>query len=61
MCDVYTFFDKIKYVLIQYFMWTLKNHNIYNIYLFAKKKKIKKNKNIDNIYNNIHCKLKEIY
>ena len=41
---IYIYIDKIKYVLIQYFMWTIKNHNIYNIYLFAKKKKKKKKK-----------------
>ena len=34
---MYIYFLQTKYALIQYFMWTITNHNIKNIYLFAKK------------------------
>ena len=34
---IYLFFLQIKYVLIQYFIWTIKMTIYENIYLFAKK------------------------
>ena len=58
---MYIYFLQTKYALIQYFMWTITNHNIKNIYLFAKKKKKKKKKNYWQFLqkSNIHCKCKK--